>query len=736
MLVCPQCQFENPDTHRFCQKCGGSLTEQECPICSTAVAFDAEYCLHCGTATGIFWKALLIPVQQNNALQNGFLPQGRQERMTVPNGCVSTAAANTTICVLSRKYLDTQQRYLILAPLPDVDAIEGMGAEVRVLDCQPLQSSPLRVVEHWHPNQSTQEISPALTVPAIAQPYLELQERYPALPLPQVHDAWEQEDLQIVLLKDRSYLPTLLESWRDEQVLPIQLLHWLHEMIEFWAVLQSENCCQSLLVLDNLRVDEDSLLCLQRLYADRPEQSPQLRDLGKLWQTLFQQSQRTQRGDLAQLYSDLEFGVVYSLEQLRSRIEEIAATLQPKFSLTTLPSNLSEPLNPLNPFMIDDAILDDTELFSGNPPNAGSNAAGSNAAGSNAAGSNAAGSNTIEPQDTPTPAIATPLNELEVSGAVNFPESDNFLEPPDSANDQKEHPSTVPAEETAEADDSPTVVLPMRLASLEEAGLTDIGRQRDHNEDCFSIQTEVKKVESFKGRSLQAKGLYILCDGMGGHAGGEVASALAVETLQKYFAEHWQEKLPSHESIRQAIHEANQAIYDLNQQNSRSGSGRMGTTLVLLLLQDTEAAIAHVGDSRLYRFSRRRGLETVTVDHEVGQREIQRGVEPTIAYARPDAYQLTQALGPRDETFVSPDIRFLEINEDMLLLLCSDGLTDNNLLEIYWQSHVEPLLSSKNNLEQGVHQLIELANQHNGHDNITAIAIRAKVRPNLDQFGP
>ncbi|MEM1427554.1 MAG: hypothetical protein AAGF75_13510, partial [Cyanobacteria bacterium P01_H01_bin.130] len=137
-------------------------------------------------------------------------------------------------------------------------------------------------------------------------------------------------------------------------------------------------------------------------------------------------------------------------------------------------------------------------------------------------------------------------------------------------------------------------------------------------------------------------------------------------------------------------------------------------------------------DSRLYRLSRRRGLEQVTVDHEVGQREIQRGIDPVAAYSRPDAYQLTQALGPRDSEFIEPDVRFLEFDEDTLLLMCSDGLSDNDLVEDHWQTHLAPLLSSRANLDQGVNQLIELANQHNGHDNVTAMLVRAKVQPNMD----
>lgn len=159
----------------------------------------------------------------------------------------------------------------------------------------------------------------------------------------------------------------------------------------------------------------------------------------------------------------------------------------------------------------------------------------------------------------------------------------------------------------------------------------------------------------------------------------------------------------------------------------------MGTTLVVVLVHNNQIAVAHVGDSRLYSLSRKRGLEQVTLDHEVGQREILRGVEPAIAYARPDAYQLTQALGPRDENYIHPDVQFFELNEDTLLVLVSDGVSDNGLLEQHWQNHLEPLLSSGTSLQRGVSDLIALANEYNGHDNITAVLIRLKVRPKLEQ---
>jgi len=120
-------------------------------------------------------------------------------------------------------------------------------------------------------------------------------------------------------------------------------------------------------------------------------------------------------------------------------------------------------------------------------------------------------------------------------------------------------------------------------------------------------------------------------------------------------------------------------------------------------------------------------LEKITSDHEVGQREIKRGVDPETAYARPDAYQLTQALGPRDSNFLKPEVQFLDLCEDTLLILASDGLTDNDLLETHWQNTLEPLFNPQANLEEGVAELIELGNKRNGHDNITAIIIRAQV---------
>lgn len=617
MLICPQCQFENPDSNKFCQQCGTSLTQKVCPKCGTNVALSEIQCQDCGAKTGTVWLAIICTSSSLPMLADS--EQNRAQML------------DPTFQLPQGAYLDQEQRYKLLEPLPAEHSTTQV--QVRVLDCKPFQLSPLEA--------DTDQVT---AIPAIAKTYLALQSEFYQI-CPTIHDAWQQGEFQLVLIEDRSDWPQLIDLWQNDQTTPLEILHWFDTMAQLWAALEPWHCRQSLLELSNLRVDEDQLLRLQRLYVEpEAEKSLTLQDLGRVWQRLFQESQRTQFGSLVRLHNELQIGSIQSIDDLRSCLKAIAAELS---------------------------------------------------------------------ADVTSSPVTTPLMDSTTPTA---------LQP------------TEPQESPTQSDDTPTNVLPMQLVSLEDAGRTDVGRQRHHNEDYFGIETDIKKLEFPTGIAVSGRGLYILCDGMGGHAGGEVASTMAVKTLQQYFQAHWQQgQLPDEDSISSAVRLANKAIYDVNQQDARSGVGRMGTTLVMVLLQDTQVAVAHVGDSRLYRLTRQRGLEQVTLDHEVGQREILRGVEPEIAYARPDAYQLTQALGPRDGNFIIPEVQFLELNEDTLLVLASDGLSDNDLLEYHWQAHLEPLLDSGTNLEVGVSDLIDLANDYNGHDNITAIAIRVTVRPSLEQ---
>lgn len=295
-------------------------------------------------------------------------------------------------------------------------------------------------------------------------------------------------------------------------------------------------------------------------------------------------------------------------------------------------------------------------------------------------------------------------------------------------NFEKEAESAL-GEVMGDSEDIPTMAFALELSNLAQAGTTEVGRRRRHNEDYFGIESRVFRKETPQGTTIQGRGLYIVCDGMGGHSAGEVASTMAVEILQQYFETHWQDELPNEETIREGILLANEKIHEINQEKARAGYGRMGTTLVMALVQDTQVAIAHVGDSRAYQVNCYGDIWQLTVDHEVGQREIAKGLSAEEAYRLPNAYQLTQALGPRPNRQVNPEIQYLDIQEDSLLVLCSDGLSDGNLLEDYGETYLTPLLSPNANLEKDLLGLIDFANQQQGHDNLTAVVVQLKLRP-------
>lgn len=674
MLVCPQCQFENPTTNRFCQRCGSPLR----PL-----------------------QAIVMPPPSATAGSEAPAEMAAPPRLKD--------------WLVGDRYLDKAQRYQARSGTDISQALDQVLL-VAVVDCQPGIPSPLLMEPEEPPADPTTSTE---GLPALAAPYLELQSQlFPAIP--ELHGAWQRDGYGVLVLEDRSQWRSLEAAWESEDPDPLEVLHWFYEMTELWQALMPWAAQASLLHPDNLRIDEDQILCLQRIYQDLDATKADLDALGQCWQALLTRHGSETSNALMAVAEAMAAGKVLHVEQVQEKLAAIAAVWQ-----TPEPPR-EDPQAPVEADSADlEAAADPADPAA--PPSADTTLEGAIALN--------ADMETVE--DHPDPDL--PLESGDESTAA--PPSEPFAATMISDEDLMAHlgddldddsSDDITAADDGAMGDLPTMALPMQLFRLDEVGRTHVGRQRDHNEDSFFSRTYLEKVDSPSGPRLKAKGLYILCDGMGGHAGGEVASALAVSTLEAYFADHWQDTLPTVEVIREGIAQANRAIFEKNDGEGRSGSGRMGTTLLLLLLQDTEAMVAHVGDSRLYSFTRRQGLRQVTVDHEVGQREIQRGVEPAIAYARPDAYQLTQALGPRNSQDVAPSINTLPITEDILLLLCSDGLSDNDLLEHHVSTHVEPLLKSRHDLEEGVSQLIDLANEHNGHDNITAVAVRLKLRPNLD----
>ena len=224
---------------------------------------------------------------------------------------------------------------------------------------------------------------------------------------------------------------------------------------------------------------------------------------------------------------------------------------------------------------------------------------------------------------------------------------------------------------------------------------TDKGLVRKENEDAFCIEENL--------------GLLAIADGMGGHASGEVASRMAIEILRESLRKEG-EVLP--DRLNSGVKLANRTIYEAAQ--SQSQLNGMGTTLTALQLNGNRLSIAHVGDSRAYLI---RGgvIEQITDDHTIVSEQVARGIMTREEAARSEMRNiLSRALGIAPE--VDVDLEELTVSEDDKLVLCSDGLSefvseDEILLEV----------QSDNRPEVICNELVNLANQRGGADNITVI---------------
>ncbi|MFC7420171.1 Stp1/IreP family PP2C-type Ser/Thr phosphatase [Iodobacter arcticus] len=252
--------------------------------------------------------------------------------------------------------------------------------------------------------------------------------------------------------------------------------------------------------------------------------------------------------------------------------------------------------------------------------------------------------------------------------------------------------------------------------ALEMAGLTDAGLHRDHNEDTIHFDAE--------------KGLVVLADGMGGYNAGEVASGIAVEMVCHVVHDAMQSNFPlhlqrpdslwpaAHDVLMAAVHYANQSIYGTAQ--SQPQCAGMGTTLVCALFYDSRLAVAHVGDSRLYRL---RGAEFIqlTRDHSFLQEQIDSGLI-TPEEARHSSYKnlVTRAVGI--DSAVQAELHEYEVLPGDIYLFCSDGLSD-----MADDSDIaDTLLAFNSNLALNSEQLIQLANDMGGKDNISAVIVKVK----------
>ena len=249
---------------------------------------------------------------------------------------------------------------------------------------------------------------------------------------------------------------------------------------------------------------------------------------------------------------------------------------------------------------------------------------------------------------------------------------------------------------------------------LEMAALTDVGRNRPHNEDAHYIDTHLR--------------LALLCDGMGGYSSGEVASAIAIDTITTGVRNHASpdrvlSKIDAGSGLthaamylREQILIANQIIY--NRAHSDGKFAGMGTTVVANFFYENRVCIAHIGDSRGYRW-RRDKFHQLTRDHSLLQDQIDFGlISQEDARHAQHKNLLTKALGI--DPIVEPDINEYRIEVGDVYLLCSDGLCDP-----VDDDEMAGILSSKDlDLRVALKQMIDLANHHGGPDNITAVLVR------------
>jgi len=278
-----------------------------------------------------------------------------------------------------------------------------------------------------------------------------------------------------------------------------------------------------------------------------------------------------------------------------------------------------------------------------------------------------------------------------------------------------------------------------QTVTLALATYTDQGPTRQRNEDaCYPDSGTATALKLGPGQTDQPWPLLMVCDGIGGHQGGDIASQLAITTICQELQSLRQEAVNQAtrlepttitEHLHRAIRMANDAISQRNDREYRQARERMGTTLVIALVAPPFLYIAHVGDSRAYRITAH-SCRQVTLDDDVATREMRLGYGfYQQALQQPSAGSLIQALGMGSSQGIYPTVQHFLLEGEALFLLCSDGLSDNDRVESFWQIELKPILAGKGSVKKAGRHLIELANLYNGHDNVTVGLLQLQPAP-------
>ena len=235
---------------------------------------------------------------------------------------------------------------------------------------------------------------------------------------------------------------------------------------------------------------------------------------------------------------------------------------------------------------------------------------------------------------------------------------------------------------------------------------SDKGNVRETNEDYFYISNSLDQIQ-----------LFLLADGMGGYNGGEIASQLAIQTAKNYIENNFKDIEKDRDSIIQllgsSMEYANMVVYEKAKENPELQG--MGTTLEICLIYNNKAYIGHVGDSRIYSV-RKQFIRKLTQDHSYVQKLVKEGtITKEQAEHHPQKNMLMKALGCN--AFVEPDVMVKGFLKDDILIMCSDGLS--NMVD---QQTIYEMASK--NIEQATKDLVQLAKDRGGYDNITVVIIK------------
>ncbi|MCC5624091.1 protein phosphatase 2C domain-containing protein [Nostoc sp. CHAB 5715] len=524
-------------------------------------------------------------------------------------------------------------------------------------------------------------------LPTEVIPYLRLYQERLHLPQPYGFACYLEGDTTDILLLENvpidengNIYPTIVEAW--EQATAVRQVYWLWQILQLWTPLSELGLSRSLLVVDNLRVQGWCVRLLE-LYQTPADEKLSLQNLGECWQFW-----------LASAKASVAKGLQNIVQQMCETEVELE-TINIQLNNLLLASAAELPL-----------VL-------------------------KVAGSTDIGPIMAQNEDACYPNVLSDLDKkLHPQGDGVFGHGEWGI--PSAYFDYAQYKSLRASghgEEVTNAQSS----MPQATGRLS---------QNTHEGMEFPV--------AFNEPLLSH--LLIVCDGIGGHEGGEVASRLAVQSVKLQIRALLKEVTEQtvlvppellQEQLEASLRVVNNLISARNNQQKRQGKERMATTIVMAVQvpqreqtstgwqsnNTNELYLANVGDSRAYWITRNY-CQLMTVGDDVATREVRYGKSLyRKALLKADASALTQALGTRDAESMRLKVQRFIVEEDGILLLCSDGLSDNNLVEQFWQDYATPVLTGELTVEDAVRNWIDLANEKNGHDNTSVVLTYCRVSP-------